>query len=220
MRTFFDQVLSELMEDPYFHKFKFRKRDSSLNLKTNFGRQSILLEHWSYLNLSLIIRPLYEVRFDVLCRWFEKFSCRTLSDQRDDAYVGFTGDILGKQETFDFSYYESGVSYKNELKELKDCIIECSKHVFEEYSSLEVTYQKKIKPILEGKIDLPIVGAEWFFYNLTLCKIIHPEKYDELKYIHLKRAKEMYERNEPNMSIYYPRMDEILTYMENQKFKI
>ncbi len=220
MKTYFDQIASELLEDPYFQKFKFRKRDSSLIQKTVYGRQIIQLEHWNCLNISLTIRPYYGVRFDVLCKWFEKFSFRTLSDQRDDDYIGFSGKMLGKESMYEFPYYETGPIYKSELKKLRDDIIECSEYVFSEFDTLEKAYKKKIIPILEGKQSLPIVGAEWLFENLTLCRILHPEKYDQLKAIHLKHAEEMNRRGELNISEYFPRLDEILTYMENQDFKI
>ena len=220
MKTYFDKLASELLEDHYFQKFKFRKRDSALIQKTKYGIQFIELHHWTYGNLTLVIHPQYFVRFDILSRWFEKFSFKTLRDQRDGWYVGFTGEMLGKQDSFEFPYHQSIVQYKNELQRLKDCIIECSEFVFEEYSTLEKSYQKELVPILEGRKTLPKVGAEWLFENLTLCKIVHPENYEKLKDIHIKRAQEMYERKEPNISKYYPHLDEILSYMENQEFKI
>lgn len=214
MKTYFDKIATELMEDPYFQKFKFRKRDSSLIQKTQYGRNIIHLEHWSCFNISLTIRPYYGIRFDKLCKWFEKFSFKTIADQRNGDYVGFYGDMLGKQQIYEFPYYETEPSLKKEVKKLKEDIIECSKHVFEEYDTLEKAYHKKITPILEGKQNLPRVGADWFFENLTLCKITHPENYKKLKDIHLRHAAEMNKREEPNMSIYYPRLNEILLYME------
>lgn len=220
MSTYFDQVASELLEDHYFQKFKFRKYDSSLIQKTKHCIQIINLEHWNCFNISLSIRPHYGVRFELLCKWFEKFSFKSLKDQRNGCYVGFNGQMLGKQNTYEFPYYEAGQIYKDELKKLRDDIIECSEYVFDEYSTLEKAYQNKITPILEGKQKLPGVGADWFFENLTLCKIVHPENYETLKSIHLKHAEKMYERGEPNISAYYERLPEILEYLENLEFKI
>ncbi len=216
MKTYFDRIISEIIEDPYFEKFRFRKRDSSLIHKTQYGREIIHMEHWSYFNISLTIRPYYGVRYDKLCKWFEKFSFKTIADQRNGDYVGFDGDMLGKQQMYEFPYYEPEPLFATELKRMKDDIIECSKYVFEEYDTLEKAYQKNIIPILEGNQNLPRVGADWFFENLTLCKITHPEKYKELKEIHLRHAAEMNRRGELNMSEYYPRLDEILSFMENQ----
>ncbi|MDE5793771.1 MAG: hypothetical protein K2I08_03530 [Muribaculaceae bacterium] len=220
MSTYFDKIASELLEDSYFHNFKYRKRDSSLIQKASYGIYIIKLEHWNCLNISLTIRPHYGVRFEVLSSWFEKFSFKKLTDQRNGWYVGFNGRMLEKQNTYEFPYYETGQFYKDELRKLRDDIIECSQYVFDEYATLEKAYQNKITPILEGTQKLPNVGADWFFENLTLCKILHPEKYEELKEIHLRHAKEMNNKEEPNMSIYYPRLKEILSYMENQHFKI
>ncbi|MDE6381178.1 MAG: hypothetical protein K2L11_11965 [Muribaculaceae bacterium] len=220
MSTYFDQVASELLEDPYFQNFKFRKYDSSLIQRTRYCIQIINLEHWNCFNISLSIRPHYGVRFELLCKWFEKFSFKSLRDQRNGCYVSFNGRMVGEQNTYEFPYYETGQIYKDELRKLRADIIGCSKFVFDEYSTLEKAYQNKILPILEGKQKLPGVGADWFFENLTLCKILHPEKYEELKEIHLRHAEEMIKKEEPNMSIYYPRLEEILSYMENQDFKI
>lgn len=41
MATYFETIISELLIDPYFDKFKFRKKDRSFRLKTCFGFQSI-----------------------------------------------------------------------------------------------------------------------------------------------------------------------------------
>ena len=220
MKTYFDRLASELLEDPYFQKFKFRKRDSSLILKTKYGMQFIELNHWNYWNLTLVIHPQYLVRFDVLNKWFEKYSFKTLKDQRDGCYVGFTGYMLERQDSFEFSYNESEVQYRNKLQKLKECIIECSEFVFEEYSTLEKSYQKEVVPILDGRKTLPNVGADWFFENLTLCLIVQPENYEALKKIQLKHAEIMYKRGEPNISAYYERLPEILAYLESLKFKI
>ena len=220
MKTYFDQVISNLLEDSYFNKFKYRKRDSSLIQKTAYGSNRIHLRHWSCFNISLDIEPQYLVRFDVLSKWFEKFSFKPLRSQRDGWYKGFSGDMLGKGRLVEFACYEEEKKCLNNIELLKNCIIECSEYVFDECSTLEKAYEKEIVPLLKGEKELRKVGADWFFENLTLCRIVDPKNYERLKEIHLKHAKGMFEREEPNMSFYYPRLDEILTYMENFDLKI
>lgn len=218
MATYFEQIVSEIMVDSYFDKFKFRKRDSSLIQKTNFGKNIIELEHWNCLNIVLTIRPSYSIRFDILSKWFEKYSFKSISDQRDNGNFGFDGIMLGKQYMFEFKYYDASDEYKKELENLKTTIIECSQSVFYNYSSLEKAYINEIEPILKNEKKLPTHGADWFFENLTLCKILHPEYYDKLKHMFLKHAEYMMTYNEPNISIYYDKLNEILSYLENYDF--
>lgn len=217
--TYFDKIVSELQSDTYFQKFKFRKRDGSFRLKTNYGVQSIELRHWNYGNLSLEIQPQYHIRFDILSKWFEKFSYRTITSQRDDSQIGFDGQMLGRQNLFDFEYYDSSTKYHNEIINLKKTIKDCSTEVFDKYSTLEKCYNNIIIPMLNNGKKLPGIGVEWLFESLTLCKILHPENYDKLKHILLKHAEHMMTYKEPNMSMYYDKLNEILSYLENYDFK-
>ncbi|MDE6343061.1 MAG: hypothetical protein K2K93_12175, partial [Muribaculaceae bacterium] len=107
-----------------------------------------------------------------------------------------------------------------ELNHMRESLIECSKCVFEGYSSLEDMYQREIVPMLNGERELPQGGMDWYFESLALCKIVAPENYPRLKEILLQHAEYRMQRKEPNMEMYYPRLDEILTYLENYDFKV
>ena len=221
LQNLFNRILSELMEDVFFKDFKYRKRDSSLIRKTDLGKNVIMLDHWDGYHDNhdvMVIYPQYLVRYDILSKWFEKFSFKTLTDQRDGCFVGFSGDMLGSRDRFMFRYDRSNLA--GELLRLKECIKIDSNRVFDAYSSLDKAYDRKIVPLLTETTTLPLIGADWFFENLTLCKIVHPENYEKLKDIHLQHAKEMYERGEPNMSEYYNRLPEILTHLENLELKV
>ena len=86
----FDRIKNDLASLDYFSKYKFRKRDSSFFFKTKEGKQFIELDHWiDNTTSSLVIYPIYGVRFDILSKWFEKFSVKSLQDQRDRASVDF-----------------------------------------------------------------------------------------------------------------------------------
>ena len=219
MSTKFEIVMSHLVDDPYFQDFKFRKRDSSFIRKTKYGKDIILLDHWINRNFNkLEIFPVYMVRFDILRTWFEKFSFKTLKIQRDGAYVAFSGVMLGFQDKFLMVPEDS--DFASQIDNLKENLRSCSSFVFSEYSTLEKAYERKIKPLLDRTGKLPDIGADWFFENLTLCRIMHPERYEEVKRLHLKYAEEMHKRKEPNMEHYYERLDEILSYMEGLNLKI
>lgn len=217
MRSILERVIDKLKEDEYFDKFTYRKRDRSFILKTTLGKDRIsLVTYNSY--PEYIIEPIYLIRFDILRKWFEKYSFMTLQDQRDGYYVGFTGRMLGVKSWFEFE--RDGANFDEVFAQLKDCVISTSKDVFERYSTLEKAYTLQIQPILDGTKNLIDTGADWLFENLTLCRLVHPERYEELKKIHLDQAKMMNDRNEPNIRHYYDRMDEILSYMENLDLKI
>lgn len=40
------------------------------------------------------------VRFDILLKWFESYSFKSLQDQRDNPSVGFSGKMLERQDNF------------------------------------------------------------------------------------------------------------------------
>ena len=91
----FDKIIKDLLNLDFFSEYKFRKRDSSFLLKTKGGKQFIEMDHWiDEATSSLVIYPIYGVRFDILSKWFEKFSMKNLQDQRDGASIDFSGDML------------------------------------------------------------------------------------------------------------------------------
>lgn len=219
MNNLFYEIVEELTQQDFFSDFKFRKRDSTLYLKTKEGKQFIELDHWrdAYTS-SLVIYPIYGVRFDILHRWFEKFSFKQLQIQRDSSSIAFTGNMLSQQDKFFFKMNKEG--HLDFFENFKITLIKCSEYVFSTYSSLVNLYNKTIQPILDGNASLPDVGADWIFIYLTVCKIISPSNYLRLKRIILSQVEFMYARGEPNVKMYYNRKDEILRYLENLDLKI
>lgn len=51
--------------------------------------------------------------------------------------------------------------------------------------------------------------------DLTLCKIVNPNKYSRLKEIILDRIRFLNKREEPNVAYYYDKIDDILRYLES-----
>lgn len=79
MDYIFNEIITDLIQFDFFSEYKFRKRDSSLILKTKEGKQIIELDHWiDVAKTSIVIYPIYGVRFDVLSKWFEKFSVKNI----------------------------------------------------------------------------------------------------------------------------------------------
>ena len=87
-------------------------------LKTKGGKQFIEMDHWiDEATSSLVIYPIYGVRFDILSKWFEKFSMKNLQDQRDRASIAFSGDMLSMQDKFYFNL--NGEKYATDFNELQ-----------------------------------------------------------------------------------------------------
>ena len=77
MDFIFNEIINDLIQFDFFSGYKFRKRDSSFFFKTKGGKQIIELDHWTdAAKSSLVIYPIYGVRFDILSKWFEKFSVK------------------------------------------------------------------------------------------------------------------------------------------------
>lgn len=216
MATLLEKIVTDLTSLEYFSQFKFRKRDSRLIMKTSDGMNYIELEHWYYFAASMVVRPIYGVRFDILSRWFEKFCFKTLQDQRDGASIFFDGKSLSMPNEFEFEY-NNDRNYAVTFEKLQSTLKKCSEFVFNTYSTLEKLYDNTIQPILNGDRRLQEGSPDWFFIDLTLCKIVSPETYGQLKAILLKdvdrRVSGTYP--EPNMAYYYNRLDEILSYLES-----
>ena len=206
----FQIVVERLKSEPFLNGFKFRKRDYSFIQQENGLRRSIELDHWIKDGV-LIAYPIYMVRFDVLLKWFEPYSFKSLQIQRDNPSVDFSGNMLGQQDKFQIVE----VSLQQDFTTLCDKLAKCSNIVFSSYTSLNDMYKRDIIPILEGKRTLPDVGADWAFKYLTLTRIVSPENYSAVKGLVLSQVNKMAKRNEPNIIEYMPRLDEIINAMEH-----
>lgn len=207
----FTYIIERLKSEDFLMDFKFRKRDNCFIWHENGIGSMIELDHWIRDNM-LTIYPIYIVRFDILKKWFEAYSFKTLRDQRDNPSVGFSGNMLERQDKFIFT--ESTID--TEYCKLCDTIKECAEIVFSHYANLQNMYDRRIVPILEGKQQLPDIGADWAFEYLTLTRIISPKDYEIVKDVIIKQIEWMNKRQEPNIVEYYPRLEEIIDSMEQQ----
>ena len=103
----FDKIIKDLLNLDFFSEYKFRKRDSSFLLKTKGGKQFIEMDHWiDEATSSLVIYPIYGVRFDILSKWFEKFSMKRFArPKRRSQYRFFWGyAIYARQVLFQLEW--------------------------------------------------------------------------------------------------------------------
>ena len=131
----FDKIIKDLLNLDFFSEYKFRKRDSSFLLKTKGGKQIIEMDHWiDEATSSLVIYPIYGVRFDILSKWFEKFSVKNLQDQRDGASIDFSGEMLSIQDEFYFNLNGKNMqpilmNYKQKFKSVQNMSFQNIRHL-------------------------------------------------------------------------------------------
>ena len=205
----FQLIVERLKTEPFLKGFKFRKRDSSFIQQEGGLRRHIELDHWTKDGV-LIVYPIYMVRFDILLKWFEPYNVKSRQAQQDNPSIGFTGNMLGRQDKFMISEANLECDYSKLCGTLADC----SGIVFQSYTSLRDMFNREIIPILEGKRALPDVGADWAFKYLTLTRIVSPEDYPAGKELVLAQVQKMANRHEPNVIDYFSRLDEIINVME------
>lgn len=152
-KELFQLAVERLKTEPFLKGFKFRKRDSSFIQQEEGLRRHIELDHWSKEGV-LIVYPIYMVRFDILLKWFEPYNVKSPQAQQDNPSIGFTGNMLGRQDKFRIT--ES--TLEQDYTTLRDSLAECSDMVFSSYSSLREMYDRVIIPILEGKRHCPMSG--------------------------------------------------------------
>lgn len=129
MKKILSSIVSDIQRTDFFSDFKYRKRDCSFNYKTSEGRQFVELDHWiDDSTSSLVIYPIYAVRFDILSRWFERFSLKTIQDQRDRPSIAFSGDMISQTDTFNFKL--NGIDYDKSLMLLLQTLVVSSRAVF------------------------------------------------------------------------------------------
>ena len=208
----FDTIISDIKNDSFFTEYKYKKSENMLYHREGNSTLFVELDHWQDYG-ECIIYIIYGRRFDILTKWFEKFSFKTLKDQRNNPNFYYSNKAFGLDETISFKYDLSDFEIK--IDYLKRTLKECMTTVAKSYETLEDYYCLDIAPILKGELELPDVGADWVFIDLTLAYLVHPEKYPEFKSKMLGHIDWMHRRNEPNIKEYYDKLDEIISYMEN-----
>ncbi len=222
----FERLIEDLLQTEAFKDYKFRKTDSSLIYKFNGGIRKVKLDHWTEYGYCSV-RPTIGFHYDIVVKWFEKFSTLTLRDQRNNPLYftcpyeyGWKGNanILG--DIFDIKC--DGSDYDETSRMLIHAVTETVKLVFERFKTLDDYYKLEIQPYLTLEKDTPMGGANWFFEGLTVCRIVSPDNYEKLKSIFMERAEwMMFEWKyapERNMERYYYRLDEIFSYLESLDF--
>lgn len=218
-RNLFKEIVEDIQTDEYFCNYRFQKSENTLYLRTGNEFVALELQHWrDQQDNSCVINPIYGKHFDVLVKWFEKFSFKPLDIQRINPNVMYDNTDFNDDRLITFKYDFS--DYDEKIKMFLPMIRNNISLFASRYSTLEDYYNEDIVPILLGKRNFPDVGADWVFIYLTLVYLVDKKVYPYFKKRIMAHADWMQSRNEPNIEYYYDRMDEIITYMENNVVRL
>lgn len=217
-------IIPKLNNEDYFKSFKYRKSDNTLILKTKEGFNQIEFyskrtvdkrkgDHSQYGEFAIEIEPVYGIRYNILSKWFEKYSYMSLSDQRNNPTIMANGLNLRKQR--DFIFLENGSDFKNDYQYFKNEIVENSILYFEKFKTLDNYYRFEVLPVFENNKILPNFGDDWIFEYLTAVKLFDKNRFQEMVSILKKQIEYMNSRNEPNVAKYNGKFDEIFDYLYN-----
>lgn len=218
-----NDIVEIFKEDSFFENFTFRKKDSSFIQKNKKDYKCIELQYYAGVDrsrdeLALEIHPITMIRFDILHKWFEKYSFKTLADQRSNSTYMYYDPVNMAVKRDNYCFVYSRANFIEDVNNLKKDIITDATFVFNNLNTLDKLYQYLVEPILNNQTKLGTGGADWIFEYLTLCKIVKPENYNLLKAIIMKHIEYLYREGEPNVSTYYPKLDEIFGYLESLNF--
>ncbi len=214
-------ILEVIASDVYFKNFKIRKSDNGIICKTDYGYKGVFFSYYNSYDLSrndlaLEITPSYRIRFNVLHKWFEKYSKRPLVFQRDDRSIGFVGRMIGTKENFYF--LENRKGYDKDLHELYDEVVKNAKQIFTKYETLDCYYNYYVHEVIKGERKFHFSGFEWVIEFLIATKIVAPAHYDSVKKFVLEKVELNHSLNEPNIALYYSDLPVILEDLESTDF--
>ena len=215
----FERLVDDLSKEPFMAEFKYLKSKSRFVLQKGDVRNTIAFTRWVNGLGFLIVTPEYEVRYESITKWIEKFSYKHASYLKYDYNVGYVGNMLNMIR--DFKLELDGANYRALYPVIRDTIKYCASYVFTRYDSLEHYFEYDVLPKITGEEALPKDGADWILEYLAACKLVAPQMYPEFKRKIVAHIDEMYlyvngrKIREGNVAKYDGRWDEIFDYLEN-----
>lgn len=213
------KIIEVVASDPFFKDFVIRKSDNSIIYKTKAGYKRVVFQYYNGYDLlrddlALEIHPNYDVRFNVLHKWFEKYSKKTLTDQRDQYSIGVSGNMIGA--TYEFCFLENRKDYQKDLQKLQFEVVKNANYFFNKISTLVDYYNYCVVNLIKGDQDLPY-GFDWIPNYLIATRIVSPDNYNIVKKLILQRV-ELMKNGNPNIKMYYNELPTILDDLENTDF--
>lgn len=210
------QIVNDLMKNPFFDGYSIRKKDMSIIFKTKEITKSLEFQ-LSSITDGFFVFPYYFIRYDVLRNWFEKrHSLNSFKDSKKIMSFTFFGKKLDVKNEFRFK--EDWSNYDKEFIIMEKVIMSCCEFVFNKLGTLKGCYENLIMPIIQDKSGFQNVGFEWVVDMITLCRIVAPNEYPLFKIMIMSQLQCMFNNGEPNVEMYYDKLDEIFFDLESQDF--
>lgn len=216
----FQEIIKKLLKNAFWKDFRFRKRDNTLINKNDLGFEMVELQSWDGFDLqrnkeALVVKPLYLKRFNILHKWFERYSFKSKTDQRDNYSIGFdNGQLIGKDQ---YHFLSDRSNFDLDFEIFEQEVMENAMTVFSKFEDVQDLYNYYIVPILKGNYKLPDVGADWVFEYLTITKIVDENEFEMVESVIKEHVDTMYDRGEPNIKAYYNKFDEIISFLKELK---
>lgn len=137
---------------------------------------------------ALRLYPIYGKRFDVLHKWFEPFSFKTLKDQRSNYTIGFDGKMLNADNYF---YFPQDGSRYDERLTLVLCLLLFHRFIISLLS--EELFDSKTTQNTEDRTVLHSSDYSGRFFDMNyLCfvlnkRLLHCNKVTSCSYLLFKK---------------------------------
>ena len=213
----YERIVELLKEEPLLKDFKYVKSKYAFIKVDGEIRYKLDLVHRFTFNLFMDIQPSCDGRYDIVQRWYEKFSRISLRDLRDHFTIGVYSVPcqFGMQDEYAFRYDES--DFEEVYGKMIVVIRKMLENIMTTFRTLEDYYRLVVKPVLTGG-KMPNNGAEWVFNYLTAALLVDPANYEEVKRVIMEHVAMLTERDEPNIMWYDGKWDEIFAYLESLDF--
>jgi hypothetical protein len=218
-----EDVLQKLLYEDFFKNFTSQKNRNRIFLKNKEGFNDITFQLkrtvdnrlWDKSKFGLLavsITPIFGVRFDILSNWFEKYSTKSLHDQRNNPTV-CSGTLISKSPK-EFYFLENKKDFQKDYTYFKEEVISNATTFFNKYSCLDNYYLHDVLPMFTNEKEIIGSGSDWIFQYLTAVKLIEPNRFNEMATILKKQIEFMNNRSNPNIKPYYEKIDEIFDYLQ------
>lgn len=210
------RITDKLMQNHIFEGYRIRKGDMAIIFRTK-DMYKLLDFHITSSVKGYWVTPYYSLRYEILRNWFENnLSQNHSTNTKLVTSFTFFGKKLSVQNEFDF--YEDWSNFDDVFIKMEKVIVKCCDFVFSEMGNLKGCYEKIIVPLIKKQSTFQQLGFEWVIDMITLCRIVDPEAYPHFKYLILKHIERMYNAHEPNVEMYYDKLDDIFKDLESQDF--
>jgi hypothetical protein len=218
--TILERVAKELKQVPELENYNWLKSKNQFKLKTKFGNIRLDLDNWVSVDIDrnepcIIIRPQVFIRHNFLHTWFEEFSFKSKSDQKNSWTNGFSPEMLGFKDEYNF--LRNFKDLEKDISLLKPTVVGLLNEI-SNFTKPEQIFNAKVQKMINNQdFQFPLNGIEWAFESLILAKNYTQKEYLPLKEKIINHIEILNNNEEPNVREYYSRLYLIINKLEKIK---